>query len=82
VLTPPAAVTPQLRSFVGVRMEKQRPPSIAQAVQAVLFSVTPLHRFLVAFDGSSCKGEVPSVDAPGATDSIGSQSKSAAKERN
>ena len=41
-----------------------RPPSIAQAVLAVPFFVVPLHRFLVATDGSSCKGDTPFVDAP------------------
>src|SRR5215469_719113 len=34
-----------------------------QAVQAVPFFVTPWHRFLAAFNGSSCKGEVISSDA-------------------
>jgi len=37
------------------------PPSIAQAVQAVPFRVTPWHRFLATFDGSSCEGEVYSA---------------------
>jgi len=42
------------------------PPSIAQAVQAVPFRVTPWHRFLAVFNGSSCNVELPSAHAPGA----------------
>src|SRR5215467_1654540 len=38
---------------------------IVQAVQAVLFLVTPLQRFLAAFDGSSCKGGASPVVASG-----------------
>ena len=34
-------------------------------MQAAPFFVVPLHRFLVATDGSSCKSELPSADAPG-----------------
>ena len=44
--------------FVGVRMEIAEAASVAQAVQAVPFLVTPWHRFLAAFDGSSCNVEV------------------------
>ena len=39
---------------------------MAQAVQGVPLRVWLLQRFLVAFDSSSSKGDVPSADAPGA----------------
>jgi hypothetical protein len=38
-------------------------------LQAVPSFLVALHRFLVAFDGSSCGGGTPSVNAPGAPES-------------
>jgi hypothetical protein len=40
-----------------------RVDSVAQAVQGVPLLVTPLQRLLAVFNGSSCKGELPSGGA-------------------
>ena len=64
VLTPQTSAAPNSSVFSGFAWKRQRPPSVAQAVQASRFFFVPLHGFLVARDGSSFSGDTPSVDAP------------------
>src|SRR5215469_5188033 len=63
VLTSQTSAAPNSTVFSGFAWKRQRPPSVAQAVQASRFFFVPLHRFLVARDGSSFRGDTPSVDA-------------------